>query len=116
MQPRDSHPRADGKSPRILGLFFNDSDNLVPRNDRRLARGQFTLDHMQIRPAYSASSYANQYFAVSGCGRHHIGESQRIRFDRRRRLQNACFHLTPMAFAQRIMDLCLSAAFLAFNF
>ena len=34
MQPGDSHQRADRKTPRILALLFNESDNLAPWNHR----------------------------------------------------------------------------------
>src|ERR1700730_10772079 len=104
MQPRNANPRADHVAACACSLFLDDADNLMSRYDRRLPRGQFSLDHMQIGAAYAANVHSNQHLAFSGVRHRHVGEEEWIRFNPRGSVEQTSLHggtSMPLGFAFR---------------
>ena len=62
MQPSNAYTRAFAEAAGFRPEFFYRADNLVPGDDRRLARRQFALDDVQIRAAHTARVHGDQEF------------------------------------------------------
>ena len=92
MEPRNSHTRANAKTPGALAAFLDGANDLVPRDHGGFSRRQFAFDYVQIGAADTAKIYADQYFALPGLRNRHVGKFQRIRFNPRCGPQYARFH------------------------
>src|SRR5690242_6008115 len=92
MQPRDTHPRAFAEAAGFRTQLFHRAHNLVPRDDRRLARRQLALDDVQIRAAHAAGVYPNQNFAARRPRNVYLDKLERVRSHRGRSLKHASLH------------------------
>src|SRR5438105_2902832 len=92
MQPSNAYTRAFAEAAGFRPEFFYRADNLVPGDDRRLARRQFALDDVQIRAAHSAGVYANQNFAAPGPRNINLRELKRVGFHTSWSLKQASLH------------------------
>ena len=92
MQPGDANARSGRESLCTVASFLNDADHLVPGDHRRFARGQFSFDYVQIGPAHAAGAHSHEHFPALRLWRRNFREFQRIRSNRSRGAQHACFH------------------------
>jgi hypothetical protein len=93
MQPGDSDARAEREAASPGAEFLDHADNLVPWNDGRLARRQFTLDDVQVGAANAAVADADENLAISRLRHRDVSELQRRGGDWCRSVKQAGFHL-----------------------
>jgi hypothetical protein len=92
MKPGDANAVADPEAPCVLSLPLDNTHDLVAGNYGRFARWQFSFDHVQIGSAHPAGAHAHEHFTAPWLRRGDFRIFQRIRFNRSRRAQQACFH------------------------
>jgi hypothetical protein len=80
------------KAVRPFSQAFDHAYDLVPGDQRKFARRQLSLYHVQIGAADGAGPHADQHLASGWLRRRRFGEVQGIGFDRRNRTQQAGFH------------------------
>ena len=61
-------------------------------NDLRMFRREVAFADVEVGPAHTAGRHPHEDFAGSGLRRFEIGERERIRLDRRRRMHHHRFH------------------------
>src|SRR5439155_12016976 len=110
MKPGNANAVADLEAPCVLPLPLDNTHDLVARNHRRFARRQFSFDHVQVGPAHAAGAHTHEHFTALWLRRRDFPVFQRIRFNRSRRAQQACFHRETSALSLPI-DATQSSAF-----
>src|SRR3984893_3436026 len=106
IQPRDAHAAAHRKSRRSFSRFFDNTNNLMPRYDRRFSGWELAFHDVQIGPANSAIMHANEDFILRRFAQRYFRVLQGIRFDRRGTFKNTSFHAqTSIAGARQLVPL-----------
>jgi hypothetical protein len=81
VQPGNPDTLPHRKAFRLRAEFFDRSDYLVARNQRRFYRRKFTLDHVQVSAANAAYLHAHEHFSRPWFGPVHILKPERICID-----------------------------------
>ena len=81
MQPGNADAGSLGKPAGVFPSFLDEANDLMSRDDRRLAGRQLPFNNMLIRAAYSTVAHANQDLTGSRSRRLNFSELERIRFD-----------------------------------
>jgi hypothetical protein len=94
VKPRDTNPityaEAAGPRPKLLDA----PHHLMPRDHRRLARGQLSLDHVQVRAADAAGGHLQQHLIFLGQGVGYIGKVKWIGLNLSGRMEQTRLHNT----------------------
>ena len=71
---------------------FDRADDLMPRDDGRASYFEIAFDDMKVGPADAASVHFDQNFVCARLRNRYIIETQRVRFDGRRGVEEHCAH------------------------
>ena len=100
-QPGDPDPVALGKAPGLAALRGHLAHHLVAWHDTGPARGEVTLDEVQVRPADAADLHLQEDLIGTRLGDVAFDETQRVLGGRRRVVERPSPHVIAAALCRR---------------